>query len=268
MIKKNENKFCSYCDFTGMIHNPGFNELGQDAIVPCPKCVVPKCKCGGVDPYYVYDGENIVPCFCRETRTKIQRIMNLYYSSGIEKKFRWKTFHDFEAGNKLAAAAKSAAYDLVMKFPDVTRGLYLWGNPGTGKTLLSSIVLTELIRQYAVPGRFVKISRHFFGLLKSTFNENSDMYGQSSKIEKEFASVDILVIDDFGVQRNSEWEQETLYNLIDSRYDNEKFTIITSNNDPVKALKEISGGRILSRIKEMCRIMELSGQDYRERNID
>ena len=77
--------------------------------------------------------------------------------------------------------------------------------------------------------------------------------------------MDVLVIDDFGVQRDSPWEQETLYNLIDARYEAEKFTIITSNNNPEKSLKELSEGRILSRIREMCRILELSGEDYREK---
>ena len=60
-------------------------------------------------------------------------------------------------------------------------------------------------------------------------------------------------------------EIETLYNLIDARYEAEKFTIFTSNNDPFKALKDMSEGRILSRIKEMSRIMEISGSDYRDK---
>jgi DNA replication protein DnaC len=95
--------------------------------------------------------------------------------------------------------------------------------------------------------------------------EGSETYGQSARIERLFAEVDVLVIDDFGVQRDSAWEQETLYNLVDARYEAEKFTIITSNNNPEKSMKEFSEGRVLSRIKEMCRIMELSGKDYREK---
>ncbi len=145
----------------------------------------------------------------------------------------------------------------------MSRGLYLWGNPGTGKTLLASIILTELICRHAIEGRFVKISRNFFSILKESFNENSSNYGQSNRIEKELHEVDVLVLDDFGIQRDTPWEQETLYNLVDARYENEKFTIFTSNNNPLKSLSELSGGRILSRLKEMCRIMELSGEDMR-----
>lgn len=266
MNKKENSQFCPYCDHSGIIFNPSFEVMGENALTPCPKCVVPRCKCGGEEPYYYSDGDNISPCFCRETRLKIDRIIDIYNSSGIEsRKYKWKTINDFKVENKLASEAKNAAYDIIRKFPDVNKGLYLWGNPGTGKTLLSCIILTELITHHAVKGRFIKISRNFFNLLKSTFVEGSERYGQASRIEKDIASVDILVIDDFGVQRDSPWEQETLYNLIDSRYEGEKFTIITSNNNPEKSLKELSDGRILSRIREMCRILELSGDDYREK---
>ncbi|HPP95274.1 MAG TPA: ATP-binding protein [Spirochaetota bacterium] len=267
MEKKEKGKFCSYCDYSGIIYNPSFEITGENALSPCPKCVMPQCKCGGEEPYYYSDGENILPCFCRDTRMKIDRALEIYSNCGIEsRKFKWKTINDFKVVNNLAKEAKNAAYDIIRKFPDVNKGLYLWGNPGTGKTLLSSIILTELVLHHAVKGKFIKISRNFFNLLRSTFIEGSERYGQSGLIEKELATVDILVIDDFGVQRDSPWEQETLYNLIDARYEGEKFTIITSNNNPEKSLKELSEGRILSRIREMCRIMELSGEDFREKS--
>ncbi len=265
MKKEDKKNFCPYCDYTGIVHNQGFELLGENVLNPCPKCVIPSCKCKGEDPYYIFDGENILPCSCRDVRMKIDRVISIYYSSGIGKYFRWKTWGDFKPESDLAQKAYSAAYDIVMNFPDVKKGLYLWGNPGTGKTLLSVIILTELIKHHAVNGRFIKISRDFFNTLKSTFVEGSVSYGQSNRIEKELATVDVLIIDDFGVQRDSPWEQETLYNLIDARYENEKFTIITSNNNPEQSLKELSGGRILSRLREMCKVLELSGKDYREK---
>lgn len=266
-IKKPEaqEKYCQFCEKTGIILNEHYQELGEAPLAPCPRCVVPTCKCNGEEPYYVYDNDQIQVCPCRETRLKIERIKSIYYNSGIDRRYLWKTFSDFKVqDNKLAGEAKNFAYDIVNKFPHIDRGLYLWGNPGTGKTLLSTIILTDIIRHHAVEGRFIKISRTFFNRLKATFNQTSETYGESSKIEKEYASVDVLVIDDFGVQRDSPWEQETLYNLVDARYEAKKFTIFTSNVDPNKAFRELSEGRVLSRIREMCRIMELSGKDFRE----
>ena len=260
-----KSSFCIHCDKTGIIRNPYFNEMGESALTPCPKCVLDKCLCGGEEPYYYSEKGSIKECYCRDIRMRIDRINAVYLKSGIEKKFQWKSFNDFRAENKLANEAKNAAYEIVNNFPDVKKGLFLWGNPGTGKTLLSSIILTELIIRHAAEGRFIKISRTFFNRLKATFVEGSDTYGESSKIEKELSEVDILVVDDFGIQRDSAWEQETLYNLVDARYESERFTIFTSNNNPHKALAELSQGRILSRIKEMCKIIEISGEDYRNR---
>lgn len=262
---KEKREFCFNCDYTGIVHGAYFSELGEKPLTPCPKCVLTGCKCGGIAPYYYYSDGLIKECPCRKISTKIDRIMNLYTGSGIDKKFRWKFISDFEARTKSTEEAKKAAYDIIRNFPDVSKGLFLWGNPGTGKTLLSSIILTEIITRRAIEGKFVKISRNFFNRIRSTFNEGSSTYGEAAQIEREFAEVDILVIDDFGVQRDSDWELETLYNLVDARYEAIKFTIFTSNTDPFKTLKDKSEGRILSRIKEMCRIMEVTGSDYRDK---
>ena len=264
-LENKKTKFCSYCDKTGIIKNPHFEQMGEVPLTVCPKCVQTKCQCDEEDPYFIFENDTIRDCNCRETRMKIQRIIRIYNTSGIDKKYQWKFLSDFEALNKQTNEAKNMAFEIVKNFPNISKGLYLWGNPGTGKTLLASIILTELIERHAIEGKFIKISRTFFNRLKATFVEGSATYGESSKIEQELSDIDILVIDDFGVQRDSPWEQETLYNLVDARYEAEKFTIFTSNNNPLKSLKELSEGRVLSRIKEMSRIFELSGDDYRDK---
>ncbi|MDY6968609.1 MAG: ATP-binding protein [Spirochaetota bacterium] len=263
-IKVNK-KYCSFCDNTGIITNPYYLELGDEPLSPCPKCVLVNCSCNGNSPYYCYTNNSINECSCREIRLKIERINSIYSRSGIDKKYRWKFINNFESTNKKVEEAKSIAYDIITKFPDVKKGLFLWGNPGSGKTMLSAIILTELITRHAINGSLIKISRNFFNRLRSSFVEGSPNYGEATNIEREYAEIDILVVDDFGVQRDSPWEQETLYNLIDARYEAEKFTVFTSNNDPYKTLKEKADGRILSRLKEMCRIIEISGDDYREK---
>ncbi len=262
---KKKPGYCSYCDHTGIVRDPHHEELGREPLSPCPKCMTPQCKCGGLPPFYYSDNGDVKQCSCREIGMKIEKINSVYAKSGIDKKYRWKFINNFRTIDKMSEKAKTAAYDIISKFPDVDKGLYMWGNPGTGKTLLSVIILTEIITRHAIDGKFVKISRNFFNRLKSSFVEGSSNYGEASLIEREYAEVPVLIIDDFGVQRDSAWELETMYNLVDARYEALKFTIFTSNSNPFKTLQDKSEGRILSRIKEMCRIIEMSGGDYRDK---
>ncbi len=134
---------------------------------------------------------------------------------------------------------------------------------GSGKTLLASIFLQELMLKYALPGRFIDLSRQFFQRLKRSYDNSDELYGTSGQILDELVNVPFLVIDDFGVQRNTEWESEMLYTLIDSRYAEERVTILTSNAD-IKDYKKVAMGRVHSRILEMCKIVHVDLPDYRE----
>lgn len=71
-----------------------------------------------------------------------------------------------------------------------------------------------------------------------------------------------LLLDDFGVQADSEWEKRTLYDLIDARWENRLLTIITSNKNP-NEFKELFDGRIYSRLAGMTTVVVLTGKDYR-----
>ena len=80
---------------------------------------------------------------------------------------------------------------------------------------------------------------------------------------EQLSSVPFLVIDDFGVQRDTEWEVEMLYNLIDARYADQRLTIITTNRN-IEEVRDLADGRIYSRFLEMCHIIHVQAPDYRE----
>jgi DNA replication protein DnaC len=112
---------------------------------------------------------------------------------------------------------------------------------------------------------FAKVHRDVLSRVKATFNVNSDLYGEGRRIEEELAAIPALVIDDLGVKTMTEFESELIYDIIDSRYDYNRLTIITSN-DPIDSFREISQGRVTSRLREMCREIHLDVADHRLRH--
>lgn len=83
------------------------------------------------------------------------------------------------------------------------------------------------------------------------------------QIMEELVRVPYVVLDDLGVQRGTEWEEETLYDLVDGRYSEERFTIVTTNVE-LKEVEQLSKGRLYSRLAEMCHRVEMDGPDWRK----
>jgi len=193
----------------------------------------------------------------------------LFKQAEIPERFKWKFHDDFhriaEDGALISLADKVLVEvaTLVASQQEPHRGFLFYGPPGTGKTLLGCIMLNELILRWGKPGRFLNLSRKYFERLRDTYSEESEHYGQTWQIMEELCNLPFLMLDDFGIQRGTEWEMEMLYNLIDARYGDERFTIVTTNK-PFEELKGLSPGRLYSRLVEMCRLVEMDGLDYRQ----
>ena len=191
----------------------------------------------------------------------------------IPKKYIYRRLDEFKINSNepkvkqcLTQAIDNAYFFLkeIEKYPkEFISGWYFYGNPGTGKTFLASLILNECIITKQLTARYVNVTRDFLNIIRSTYNVESNIYGQGEDFFNVISNVDILLIDDFGVQKDSDWEQRMLYDLIDSRYESEKLTLITSNLEP-KEIKSLFSGRIHSRLKEMTREQDLIGEDYRD----
>jgi len=250
------------------------------------------CKCGGRPPYQIYERPDAEPiwCPCRPYRLRIRQVNRLIAESGIPERFRYKFLDDFyegyggqpipgatrlkeylrslidrhvEARSRQTAHAQGAPQPSPSNPAPPPRGFLLWGKPGNGKTLFACVVLNELIFHACRPGRFIGLSRKFFQTLRHTFDEDSPIHGQAMPILETLSTVPFLVIDDFGVQRNTEWEIEMLYNLVDARYADQRFTVVTTNQG-IEDIKGLAAGRIYSRFLEMCYIIHVQAPDYRE----
>jgi DNA replication protein DnaC len=138
---------------------------------------------------------------------------------------------------------------------DAGHGLWLTGGFGTGKTALAMIVSKAAIDA----GRTVAI--YSCPRLLSVIRESIDGSGVLQFLDR-LADVDLLHIDDLGAEHRTEWVLEQLYTIINSRYEEERSTLVTSNLDPVE-LQEQLGERIVSRLEGMCELLPFYGADAR-----
>ena len=169
--------------------------------------------------------------------------------------------------NERLKRAVRAARQFAESFPVVERGLFLNGPPGIGKTHMAVSVLKHVILRTGARGLFYD-TRELLRVIRSTFNpvtRTAEMDVLQPVMEAE-----LLVLDDLGAEKTSEWVEETMNVIVNTRYNERRPTIFTSNyedlpdeeGDP-QSLKARVGFRIHSRLHEMCEFLEFDGADYR-----
>jgi len=151
--------------------------------------------------------------------------------------------------------------NLIKDIKESRRGIYIYGTCGTGKTHISYAIAKKIedekfkVQFWSLPELLRFFKRDFDEL-----NKLKDF--QNSNFIQIMNYKGILIIDDIGVEKMSEWVEETLYAIINKRYEDVLPTIFTSNNSPEELITRL-GDRIVSRIVGSCDIIELSGKDKR-----
>lgn len=157
-------------------------------------------------------------------------------------------------------------------------GLLITGRVGVGKTHLAVGVLQSLINDRGVKGLFV----HYRDLLKQVQNSyNRSAEVTEREILRPIMEAEVLVLDELGAARPTEWVADTVEHILNTRYNDCRTTIITTNlvNAPpavgvynataaaarADTLGDRIGERMRSRLQEMCVVLEMRGDDYRER---
>lgn len=170
-------------------------------------------------------------------------------------RFQDATFDNFYTERQPTAC--TAALDFIDQQRDMQsffKGLYLYGIAGSGKTHIAAAIANKLMMEFRP--RFVTVPELLIRI-KKNFNTNAD-----DEFLDNLSRTRLLVLDDIGSEKPTEWVQETLFVLIDRRYTHYLPTIFTSNCS-LDQLAERLGYRIASRIAEMSKVVELKKVDYR-----
>lgn len=215
-----------------------------------------------------------------ELKSAIKRIKYC----GIGERFKNKTFSNFDKSKNINPY--NICYDYaknIKKYIENGKGLFLTGNVGTGKTHLVVAIIDYIARMFK--GRFKDvtyregiINRVISGavIYRITFTTAIDMLSKikfsfnrkykedktTEEIIEKFKDCELLIIDDLGPEKATEWVQEIFYSIIDYRYRELKPTIITTNLTDIE-IKEKLSERLISRIYEMCKGVKFKGKDYR-----
>lgn len=208
-------------------------------------------------PYSVYNEEtnSIKPCGC--VKAQQAQIESLIKISKIPLKY----LENFELDkNESSLIAIEEMRKIVDNYP-TQRGIYFHGPKGSGKTTLATRLGLKLIRTKGVQVKYCKLERDYLGALRDSFEKKVET--TEKEIFNSFAKSAVLIIDDFGVEKQTDWSVSKIFDLIDYRYENELLTIVTSNLDLLE-FTQMSHGRVYSRLCEMCIQIGVIEKDYRE----
>lgn len=238
-----------------------------DGLIYCSKCHTPRqcrvqlggkefrpairCRCQQ-DAYEQQEKE-------RKQREFLEHISRLKASGLQDKALRDYNFSNKKGYNpEIRKAHEYVAHWKEMK--EKSLGLLLWGDVGTGKSFFAGCIANALLEQ-GVPVLMTNFAR-ILNTLTGMYSDDRNRFIES------FNQYSLLIIDDLGVERSSEFALEQVFSVIDSRYRSRKPIIITTNLtlEELKKPQDLAHARIYDRILERCIPVKISRQNIREMN--
>jgi DNA replication protein DnaC len=219
------------------------------------------------------------PCECQQLEREEKRLAAARIPKGY-----WDCTLDsyettFPGADRSQAWALKTARTFVEAYPLDTggKGILFVGSLGTGKTHLAVGILRRLIQERGAHGIFCD----YGALIKEIQKSFSPTTGPTeADILMPILNTEILVLDDLGAQKPTDWVWDNIALILNTRYNNKLTTIITTNypdlppasgslSDPERAAREFTlgdriGERIRSRLAEMCVRVEMTGKDFRQ----
>ena len=242
--------------------------LGEDGLIYCSKCrttrqkrievswraIEPRCICACQTAAYDQRDQERKH---REFLDRVEKNRSVGLTDPVSRKHTFE--NDLGYNPKQMGMAKQFVrhWD---EFKKDSMGLLLWGPVGTGKSFIAGCIANALLDQG------VQVMMTNFARL---LNRLTDMYaGDRNGYIDSFNSCPLLIIDDLGVEQNSEFAREQVFSVIDSRYRSQLPLIVTTNLTPeqMRNPEDLARARIYDRILERCTPIWIDSQNIRKQN--
>lgn len=235
-----------------MLSSTEFNEEAQTE--PERTCKCPYGICNGSGHYLVNKPEGL---FAKKCKCYEEQVINSKLEfAQIPKEFKNLAIDDFDidiykleeskSKAKIAVSVAKKYADKFEKMQELGRGLYFYSREaGSGKTRLAISIGNSLVKSKKQQVRFIT-TVDLLGKIRDSWNDKSD--SSEEALVEEFITIPVLILDDIGVEGNKDWINNIFYRIINSRLDNKKVTIITSN---IPMNKLGFDYRLLNRLEDM-----------------
>lgn len=226
------------------------------------------------------NGRAAIECECQQEARRRQKLTR----TRIPEHYQSASFQSYQTrGNPALFRAFGEARKYAETFqPGTASGLLFTGTIGVGKTHLAVAILRKLVEERGVLGLFTDV-RDVFKQLQASYSGQTSQH--EDDILRPILSAELLVLDELGAARVTDWTFEVVEHVINQRYNRQRATIITTNfpflgpashdtpNTSSYAIARAStreetlgdriGARMFSRLSEMCCVVEMRGEDYR-----
>lgn len=244
---------------------------GEDGLLYCGKCRTRKQRLFKL-PEALGGSERVVWCMCecaskkaredearRQHAERMRKLDELRSASLMDAMYRECTF-----GNSRVVDDNRKQFDMARRYAErfdemfrLNRGLMFYGPPGTGKTHIAACIANELL------GKGVSVLMTSFVKLLGT----SMFRGDDNELIDRMEAAQLLIIDDLGAERGSDYALERVYNFIDSRVRSSRPMILTTNLtvNQMRGTEDIRYKRIYDRVFQACFPVALSGASFRQK---
>jgi len=236
--------------------------------------VMKSCDCGKTSPLVIHPFTLEERMYCPECSRKMEALEREKEREELYKTFlsRANEVLRLNGAPQMFRRAKIEDFSRnIQAYASQSKGLYLSGDRGTGKTHLAVALMREHLKNVRIidSGGSFRIdvkSVPMFVSVPEMLLEIRQAYSDGKSSEKsiidKYTDRSFLVMDDLGAEKTTEWSMQILYIIVDRRYREEKRTIITSNLT-LDELAERLDDRVASRIAGMCILVSMAGPDRR-----